>query len=434
MGRSLNVAGATDIALSGLVHKRTMAQIKAPRGVPDLLPPESEQLTLLEDAARTLAERYGYRRVEIPMFEHTELFDRTVGISSDVVVQKQMYTFPDARDRSLTLRPEMTAGIVRAYIDHRPDQKLSTPVRLYKIGPSFRYERPAKGVYRQFYVFDVECIGSDSPVVDAEVVALAVQFFQAANVKPKLLLNTLGCPDDRERYVQALRESLAPYVDDLCDDCHRRLEVNPMRVFDCKIASDRKIVRKYAPTIREFICDECKAHHATVERILESLGIAWTDAPDLVRGLDYYTRTVFEFEVDGFPALGGGGRYDLLVEQLGGAPTPATGFGLGLTRTMNVLGAPTSGWTIDVHVVWLADLAEVAVAAAMDLRQQGLRVTVSDAARSMRSQMREAERLGARAAVILGPDEVSRRVAKIKDMGTGEEKEVALDDLTKELS
>jgi histidyl-tRNA synthetase len=412
-----------------------MSGPKAPRGARDLLPPSSELLSELEAAARLLYDRYGYRRVETPVFEHTELFERTVGESSDVVVQKQMYTFPDARGRSLTLRPEGTAGVTRAYIDHRPDNTLGSPVRLYYIGPYFRLERPAKGVERQYFSTGVECIGSASPLLDAEVIALAVQFFASVGVKPTMLLNTIGCPNDRAEYLQALRKSLEGFVDDLCDDCHRRLETNPMRVFDCKIPADRKIILKHAPVVRDWICAECKEHHAVVERILESLGIASKDDPYLVRGLDYYTRTVFEFVVEGLPALGGGGRYDLLVEQLGGPPTPAVGFGLGLSRTMLAIGARESDWRPDVHVIWLGDvMPEIAMAAAMDLRRAGRRVTLSDEARSMRSQLNAANRLGAKRAVILGPDEVSRGVAKVKDMESGDEREVALTELAKDLS
>jgi histidyl-tRNA synthetase len=413
-----------------------MTRQRSPRGAPDILPPDSELLTELEQTARSLADRFGYRRIEMPMFEHTEVFERTVGDSSDVVVQKQMYTFSDAGGRSLTLRPEGTAGAVRAFVEHRPDNTLGTPVRLYYSGPFFRYERPAKGVSRQYFSIGVECIGSASPVMDAEVITLAVLFFDEVGVKPQLLLNSIGCPADRKDYLAALREALEPHIDDLCDDCHRRLQTNPMRVFDCKIAKDRRIIRKYAPTIREFLCPECKEHHAAVERILESLGVAWRDAPDLVRGLDYYTRTVFEFEVAGLPSLGGGGRYDLLVEQLGGPPMPALGFGLGLTRTMEAIRARRSAspWRPDVHVVWLEGLAEIAVATAIDLRKAGLRVTLSDEAKSVRSQLREANRLGARRTVILGPDEVAKRVATVRDMDSSEQREIALESLVTELS
>lgn len=412
-----------------------MTRFKAPRGVPDQLPPASELFTEVESHARRLFDAYGYRRIESPLFEHTELFARTAGESSDVVVQKQMFTFADARERSLTLRPEGTAGVVRAYIEHRPDQTLGSPVRLWYTGPFFRYERPAKGVDRQFHVVGVECIGSSSPLTDAEVIALSVQFFAAAGLSPQLLLNTIGCPEDRKRYFPALREALEPYVDEMDDDCHRRLQTNPMRVFDCKVPHDRKIVREHAPTIREYICAECKEHHAAVESILEALGIAWKDAPDLVRGLDYYTRTVFEYVVPNFPSLGGGGRYDLLVSELGGPPTPATGFGLGLSRTIELLrDGYESPWHVDVHVVWLEGLAEIAMAIAMDLRRVGLRVTVSDEARSLRSQLREADRLKASSAVILGPDEVAKKVATVRDLSSGEQREVALDELVSELT
>jgi histidyl-tRNA synthetase len=411
-----------------------MARFKAPRGVPDVLPPTSELFSEVESLARRLFESYGYRRIETPVFEHTDLFARTAGESSDVIVQKQMFTFPDARGRSLTLRPEGTAGVVRAYVEHHPDQTLGSPVRLWYSGPFFRYERPAKGVDRQYFSVGVECIGSASPVTDAEVIALSTQFFSAAGLSPQLQLNTIGCPEDRKRYFPALREALEPYIDEMDDDCHRRLETNPMRVFDCKVPHDRKIVREHAPTIREYICAECKEHFAAVESMLEALGIAWTDAPDLVRGLDYYTRTVFEYVVPNFPSPGGGGRYDLLVEELGGPTTPATGFGLGLSRTVTLLSEgyePT--WYVDAHVVWLEGLAEIAMATAMDLRRVGLRVTMSDEARSLRSQLREADRLSARRAVILGPDEFAKRVATVRDLGSGEQREIALDALAREL-
>jgi histidyl-tRNA synthetase len=411
-------------------------RVKAPRGAPDLLPPDSELLSELEGNARLLFDRYGYRRIELPVFEHTELFERTVGEGSDVVVQKQMYTFPDAADRLLTLRPEGTAGAVRAFIDKRPDNTLGAPVRLYYMGPFFRYERPGKGTDRQFFVAGVEVFGSPSPVLDAETIALAAQFFDAAGVKPTLLLNTLGCPDDRPAYLEELRKSLADHVDELCDDCHRRLEVNPMRCLDCKVPEDRKLVRKLAPVIKDWVCADCKEHHTTVERILESLGIPHQDDPYLVRGLDYYTRTVFEFVVEGLPTLGAGGRYDLLVEQLGGPATPAVGFGIGLTRTMAALkDREGASWHPDAHVIWLPDvLPDIAMALALDLRTAGLRVTVSDEAKSMRSQLRHVDRLGAKVAVILGPDEVSRQVAKVKNMESGTEREVPFGELVRELS
>lgn len=413
-----------------------MARVQGPRGAPDLFPPDSELLAELEDAARLLFDSFGYRPVTSPLFEQTEVFLRSMGAASDTVVQKQMYTFEDAGGRSLTLRPEGTAGVVRAYVQHHPDASLGLPLRLYYIGPFFRYERPAKGVARQYASAGVECIGSASPVVDAEVIALAVQYFERIGLHPPLLLNSIGCVEDRERHIPALREALAEHVDDLCDDCHRRLEVNPMRVFDCKVPGDKEIVRKHAPTIREYLCAECKEHHSAVERILESLGVAWKDTPDLVRGLDYYTRTVFEFEYPGFPSVGGGGRYDLLIEQFGGPPTPALGFGLGLSRAMEAPEGLRAAkqWQPDVHVVWLEGLAEIATATAMDLRAAGLRVTISDEARSLKSQMREVDRLKARKAVILGPDEVAKRVASVRDMSSGEQREVALDALVKELS
>lgn len=391
-------------------------------------------------AARSLFDRYGYRRIELPIFEHTEVFDRSVGQGSDIVVQKQMYTFTDPRGRSLTLRPDGTAGTVRAFVEHRLDGSMPMPVRLWYFCPFFRYERPQQGIDRQFFQVGVECIGTASPVADAEVIALGVQFFESLGLQPHLLLNSIGCPEDRQRYIPALREALGDRIEDLCDDCHRRLGSNPLRMFDCKVAADRRIMRgDEIPRISEFLCDACKEHHAALQRILEALGVPWKDAVDLVRGLDYYTRTVFEFDLPSLgtrTSLGGGGRYDGLVEELGGSPTPALGFAMGVTRILEALrgSKDPAGWRPDVYVIWLEGLAEVATAAAIDLRRAGLRVVCADEAKSLRAQLRVADRMGAVRAVILGPDEVQRGVATIRDMTTGDQREVALSGLVEDLS
>lgn len=416
-----------------------MTRAQAPRGAADLVPPDSELLSELETVARTLFDRYGYRRIETPLFEQTELFLRSTGEASDIVVQKQMYTFEDPGERSLTLRPEWTPGVVRAFIEHRLDGSLPLPVRLWGIGPCFRYERPQKGRSRQFVQIDVECIGSAEPMVDAEVIALGAHFFAQFGLEPQLLLNSMGCPDDRSRFAAAVRDRLAPFTDELCGDCRERLRTNPPRVFDCKVATCRTLVAAEAPPSTEFLCKDCSDHFDTIKDVLSGLGIGWKHAPELVRGLDYYTRTVFEFEM---PALGAratvcaGGRYDGLVEELGGPSTPALGFAIGAAPTMVALReakrAPAS-WRPDVYIVWLEGLGERALATARELRDAGLRVIVSDEPKSMRAQLRAAGRHEASRAVILGPREVERGMAAVRDLGSGEQTEVPLAELSSSL-
>ena len=414
-----------------------MARFQGPRGVPDVLPPDSELLSEVEAAARTLFDRYGYRRIELPVFESTDVFER-IGSGSDIIVQKEMYTFTDPRGRSLTLRPEGTAGAARAFVERGVAGTTPLPVRFWYIGPMFRYERPQKGRDRQFFQIGAECIGSASPMIDAELIALMTQFYEAIDLETELLLNSIGCVADRERYGPALRKALGEKTEDLCDNCQQRLATNPLRVFDCKVPSDRKIVRD-APPISEFLCDDCRTHLGEVQRVLESLGIAWKDAPDLVRGLDYYTRTVFEFvvpELGARPAVCGGGRYDGLVEQLGGSPTPAAGFSVGMTSTLDAVRSkrdPTP-WRPDIYVCWLDGLGEIAMATALDLRRAARRVIVSDESKPLRVQLKTADRLGAATAVILGPDEVARGVATVRDMASGEQREVDLRGLVGELA
>lgn len=417
-----------------------MTKQKAPRGAPDLLPDDAELLTELEDLARTLFDRFGYRRLETPIFEHTEVFQRAAGETSEVVLEKQMYTFTDRRDRSFSLRPEGTAGIARAVIEHDLAKREALPLRLYLMGWMFRYERPQKGRTRQFHQIDAEAVGSAEPMMDAELILLASRFYDAIGLKPTLHINSMGDPADRERYFPVLREAIGDRAEQMCEDCHVRLKNNPLRVFDCKVAACRKILRsKDIPPITEFLCDECKAHYAGVQEILEAVGSTWVDDPHLVRGFDYYTRTVFEFDLEGFGArsvVGAGGRYDGLIELLGGAPTPAVGFAIGTEPVMVALRERRDHTTQepDVFIVWMDGLASVATATALDLRAAGIRTVVADASRSLKAQLRSADRLGAGTAVILGPDELARSVATVRDMSTSEQREVALNDLVKELS
>lgn len=417
-----------------------MAAPKAPRGAPDLLPPDSELMTEVEDAARELFGRHAYRRVETPIFEHTDVFERAVGDTGEIVLDKQMYTFLDRRDRSLTLRPEGTAGVARAFVEHDVAKKEQLPVRWSYMGWMFRYERPQKGRSRQFHQMGAECIGSASPLVDAELIALAAQFFTRIELTPSLLLNSMGCPADRERYGPVLREALGDATEDMCKDCQVRLERNPLRVFDCKVAGCQKILRGGdVPAISEYLCEDCREHFAAVQEMCEAIGLAWKNDPYLVRGLDYYTRTVFEFALEGFggrPTVCAGGRYDGLVELLGGPPTPAAGFAIGTEPVLVALREMREppAWAPDIYVVWLDELADVAMALSLDLRAAGSRVLVSDEAKSMRAQLRAADRAGATTAVILGPDEVAKGVAQVREMSSGDQREVPLEAVVGELS
>jgi len=417
-----------------------LTKTKGPRGAGDILPPASELLTELEDTARVLFDRFGYRRIETPIFEHTEVFQRAVGETSEVVLEKQMYTFNDARGRSFSLRPEATGGIARAVVEHNLAKSEALPLRLSLMGWMFRYERPQKGRTRQFHQIDAEVIGSAEPTIDAELIVLASQFFDAIGLAPRLHLNSMGDSADRERYFPVLREAIGDRSEDMCDDCHVRLKNNPLRVFDCKVPGCRKILRgDDIPPITEFLCEECRTHYAAVQETLEAVGVAWIDDPHLVRGFDYYTRTVFEFDLEGFGARSvvcGGGRYDGLVELLGGPPTPAAGFAVGTEPVMVALreARKADARGPDVFVAWMTGLASVAMATALDLRKAELRVVVSDAPRSLKAQLRSADRLGAQRVVILGPDEVSKRVATVRDMASSEQREVALDRLSEELS
>lgn len=417
-----------------------MTRPKAPRGTADLYPPDSELLSEIEGRARELFDRYGYRRLDTPIFEHTDVFLRSIGESSDVVVQKQMYTFIDPGDRSLTLRPEATAGVVRAFVEHSLDQKLPGPVRLWTIGPMFRYERPQKGRSRQFLQLNLECIGSGSPLVDAELVQLGAELFAWLGLSPTVLINSMGCPADRERYGAVLREELAEHESSLCEDCLERMRTNPLRVFDCKVPDCRTIVREEVAPVAEFWCADCRAHFEAVTEALDATGVVWKGAPGLVRGFDYYTGTVWEYDLPDLgarSAVGGGGRYDGLVAELGGPDLPGVGMAVGVDPLMVALKETreTQPWRPDAYVAWLDEgLSTRTFRLASELREMGLRVLVSDEPKSLRAQLRAADRSQATRAVILGPDEAERGVATIRDLASGDQDEVPLDELPGRLS
>lgn len=415
---------------------------KAPRGTRDLLPDEVERWRRAEGIARRLLETYGYREIVTPIFEETGLFVHGTGETTDIVA-REMYTFADRKGRSLTLRPEGTPGVVRACLEHgiigggRPGV-----TRLYYIGPFFRYERPQKGRFRQFWQIGAEAFGSDSPLLDAEVIELAVGLCRALGLSDvKLLLNSIGCPACRPAYREVLVRFLKGRADELCADCAARIDRNPLRTLDCKRRGCRAVVRD-APLPSDHLCAACAEHFARVRAAVEDAGIPYVHEPRLVRGLDYYTRTTFEVVHEGLgarSAAGGGGRYDGLVESLGGDPTPAVGFAAGfdalmiLTEQAGVdLGGPHGA---KVYVAPLGDEAvPVAYRAARSLRASGVRATPGLAQRSLKAQLRAADRDGATHVVIIGPDELARGVAIVRDMRDGRQNEVALDRLADELA
>ncbi|MGI8775259.1 MAG: histidine--tRNA ligase [Actinomycetota bacterium] len=406
----------------------------APRGTRDLLPPESAEWQAVIRRAMDLFARGGYLPVETPMFEHTEVFERGVGATSEVV-GKQMYTFTDRGDRSLTLRPEATASVVRAVLEHRLDRG-PLPVKLAYAGWMFRQERPQKGRYRQFFQLGIEAIGSDHPALDAEVIWTASAFYQDLGLETQLLLNSIGHLDDSCRlgYLAALAGYLRGHETELAEEDRDRIDTNPMRTFDSK-EEQTVAVMKDAPLISGYLCEGCCTHHEEVKTYLGELGVSYEEDPSLVRGLDYYTRTAFEFVAGNLGsqnAVGGGGRYDGLAELLDGPRVPGIGFALGLDRIMLALPeeARRAEPVTDVYVVALGEGATAkALALATRLRSAGIGCDLDLVGRSMKGQMKDADRSGARVAVILGADEIAAGRATIKDMTTGEQTTIPLEEV-----
>lgn len=405
-----------------------VARTTAPRGTTDILPADARRWSVLERALRDVCDLYGYGEIRTPIFEHTELFARGIGSGTDIV-EKEMYTFEDRGERSLTLRPEGTAGAVRAYLERRLDAE-AQPVKLYYSGPMFRYERPQAGRTRQFHQLGVECIGSADPAADVEVIAVLVALFRRLGLTEyEIQLNSIGCPDCRPAYVQKLKQALEPVRDSLCTSCQDRFERNTLRLLDCKRESCQELT-KDVPLILDSLCGPCEDHFQQVRGYLDEVGIEYTINQRLVRGLDYYTRTVFEFvspELGAQDALGGGGRYDVLVETLGGPPTPAVGFAAGMERILLAasLEDEAAAAPVDTYVVTLGDEGRRAgVVLAERLRAEGFRTELDYMGRSLRAQMRQANRVGAKKVLIIGDDEAAAGTVQLRDMQSGEERTV----------
>lgn len=406
---------------------------KRPRGTYDLLSPEVEGWQRLEEHIRTLCRRCGYTEVRTPIIEHTELFERGVGETTDVV-EKEMYTFEDRGGRSLTLRPEGTAPTLRAYLENGL-AKAPQPVKLfYLAAPMFRFERPQAGRFRQHYQFGVEAVGSMDPALDAEIISLPLMLLEELGAGSFVVrLNSIGCPKCRPAYREALQAYYAPHKDKLCADCARRFHTNPLRLLDCK--NERCAPFKAeAPRTVDYLCDECREHFNSLQGYLRQLEIQFEIDPLIVRGLDYYTKTVFEVLDTGLGAQNtvcGGGRYDGLVESLGGPPTPGIGFGLGMERLMSLLAERNinlgGSAPLDLFVATAGPEARpTAVALVHRLRRKGLTVDMDYMGRSLKAQMRRADRYPARAVLILGEQEVAAGRAVIRHLATGDETEVPL--------
>ncbi|WP_096270680.1 histidine--tRNA ligase [Paucisalibacillus globulus] len=413
-------------------------EIKAPRGTADILPKDAKKWQYVENVIKGISNNYHYEEIRTPLFEHTEVFARGVGDSTDIV-QKEMYTFEDRGGRSLTLRPEGTASVTRAFVQNKLYGEPNQPVKLYYFAQMFRYERPQQGRMRQLNQFGVEVLGSADPAVDAEVIDLAMTVYKTLGLTSlKLVINTLGDVESRTNHREALITHFTPYKEELCKDCQSRLEQNPMRVLDCKVDRDHPSM-KTAPSILDYLNEESKEYFEQVKHYLDLMGIEYEVDSNLVRGLDYYNHTAFEImsEAKGFGAittLCGGGRYNGLVEELNGPATPGIGFGMGIERLLMALEAedielPLEA-ELDCYVVTLGEGSkEVAVKLVHELRQNGIQVDQDYQGRKVKAQFKAADRYKTKYVLVLGEDEIQKEVINVKEMATGEQVEVPLNQL-----
>jgi len=403
------------------------------KGFRDILPEESARWQHIETKARALFSAFGYQEIKIPVLEKTELFSRGIGQETDIV-SKEMYSFEDIKGRKLTMRPEATASVVRAYIQNRLYQNYPVQ-KLYAMGPMFRHERPQKGRFRQFHQIDVELFGDPGPMSDAEMIVLAMYFFESLGLRELTLhINSLGCPDCRPNFKEQLQSYLADKTSSLCPDCQKRAQVNPLRVFDCKVETCKSIVQN-APAIPAFLCGKCRDHFQNLKTYLDGLGISYGVNEQLVRGLDYYNRTTFEIQTEHLGAqnaVAGGGRYDGLVKTLGGPDHPAIGFAVGVERVVALLEAikPAEPRKPDLFIAALGEnvlLLTFQWLAA--LRKHGLWVELDYGGKGLKSQMKKADRLGAQNVLIVGDDEAAQKKAVLRDMNTRKQVDVDFENL-----
>jgi histidyl-tRNA synthetase len=408
--------------------------IQRPRGTRDLLPPDSSLWQAVEACAHEVFGSFGGAEIRTPVFEATELFVRSVGETTDIV-HKEMYTFPDRKGRSLTLRPEGTAGVARAWIENQLHER-SHPLRLYYIGPMFRYERMQHGRYRQFSQIGLEILGAETPIADAELLVALHEFLSRLGFDDLVIhLNNLGDPEDRPRYQAVIQATLAPYRDELCADCQRRLVENPLRILDCKVPRCQELAAN-VPAMAEVASPESRAHVEAVEAFLERLAIPFVRSPRMVRGLDYYLRTVFEIvspRLGTGTALGGGGRYDRLVGDLGGPPLPGIGFALGEDRLVEVLPESFREAVLARPRLYLVPLGEKVQSQALLLSREwaraGVQVEVETTGRSLKAALRRADKDGMKAVAILGEDELAAGEVTVRELATGSQQRVTASDL-----
>ena len=408
---------------------------EAPKGTKDIYGSYMEEWQRVEQVMRELCSDFGIKEIRIPIFEHTELYLRGVGETTDIV-QKEMYTFKDKADRSITLRPEGTAGVARSFIEHGMYNN-PQPTRRFYIGPMFRYENTQKGRQRQFHQFGVEMLGSYSPALDAEAISVAAELLKRLGIKDvELRINSLGCNECRQRYNTALKEYIGSNIDKLCDDCKSRFDKNPLRVLDCKEESCQRIIAE-APVVLDYLDDECKEHFETVKAILDDMGIKYTVDEKIVRGLDYYTRTVFEFVANGIGAQGtvcGGGRYDNLIAECGGQPMGCAGFAVGIERLLLMLEAQNGEFKetneMDIYNGSIGKEGLVkSQGIAYRMRSEGIRAEGDSVGRSVKAQMKYANKIGAKYSVILGDNEIAEDTANLKNMETGEQEQIKVSEL-----
>ena len=405
-------------------------QIKAVRGTKDITPDEVYKWQYVESVAKDVFENFGFREIRTPIFEHTELFIKGTGETTDIV-QKEMYTFTDKGGRSLTLRPEGTPPVVRSYLENNLSAEMPV-TKLYYIGPMFRYERPQAGRFRQHQQIGAEIIGSSSPYSDAELISMYLHFVSKLGIEDvKLHLNSVGCAKCKPDYNLALKDYAKKHFDSLCETCKDRLDRNPLRMLDCKVESCREIFAS-GPVILDYLCDDCRKHFDIVIKSLNMLGLQYNINPFIVRGLDYYTKTVFEVTARGLgsqDAIAGGGRYDNLIEELGGKPTPALGFGSGQNRLIATMEAQNIPFADPpVTKIYIAPLCESAFPKAFEiaflLRQKGVSTEIGFDGRSLKSQMKTADKLRAKYVVMIGEDEINKGFVTIRDMVSGEQEAV----------
>ncbi|KXA13584.1 hypothetical protein YWH7199_06920 [Fusobacterium nucleatum YWH7199] len=412
-----------------------MKLIKAVRGTKDIIGEEAKKYVYISNVAQKMFENYGYNFVKTPIFEETELFKRGIGEATDVV-EKEMYTFKDRGDRSITLRPENTASLVRCYLENAIYAKEEIS-RFYYNGSMFRYERPQAGRQREFNQIGLEVFGEKSPKVDAEVIAIGYKFLEKLGISDlEVKINSVGSKESRTIYREKLIEHFSKHLDDMCDDCKDRINRNPLRLLDCKVDKDKDFY-KSAPNIIDFLFEDERKHYEDVKKYLDVFGIKYTEDPTLVRGLDYYSSTVFEIVTNKLGSQGtvlGGGRYDNLLKELGDKDIPAVGFATGVERIMMLLGENYPKNNPDVYIAWLGDnTSETALKIAESLRDNDIKVYIDYSEKGMKSHMKKADKLSVRYCIILGEDELNKGIVLLKDFSTREQKEVKIEEIVNQI-